>query len=64
MKPHVVVIRERCNGCKLCVKLCPASVFELIDGIAVPVRGDKCILCYGCVAICERKAIIVEDLDP
>ncbi len=64
LKPQVIVAEEKCNGCSLCVKLCPGEVFELVNGKARVVREENCVLCYGCVALCDPKAIIVRDLDP
>lgn len=64
MKPRVIVLEERCTGCKLCVELCPSMVFELVNGVAKPVRESHCILCYACIPLCDEKAIVVEDIDP
>ena len=64
LRPQVIVVEEKCNGCSLCVKLCPGEVFELVNGKARVVREENCVLCYGCVVLCDPKAIIVRDLDP
>lgn len=39
-------------------------VFELVNGVAKPVRESHCILCYACIPLCDEKAIVVEDIDP
>ncbi len=64
MKPLVTVDKDKCDGCGLCVEVCPTSVFELKNGKAEVVDQSKCMLCYGCMPLCPREAIKVEDLDP
>jgi len=51
------VIAKRCTGCGLCVEDCPAFVFELKDQKASVARGDWCIGCGHCGAICPEGAI-------
>lgn len=59
---RVRVDEEACDGCKLCVTICPAGVLELygVKGqrkvrVLDDVRG--CISCNNCHAICENRAI-------
>lgn len=57
----IVFIAEKCGGCKLCVKDCPAHA------IAINKVGDKrfeavfdldhCIYCAQCVNSCNRDAL-------
>ena len=54
---------ELCNGCGLCVSVCPADTIEIIDGKA-QVTGKRSIACGHCAAICPTKAIRVGDIDP
>jgi nitroreductase/NAD-dependent dihydropyrimidine dehydrogenase PreA subunit len=54
------VIREKCTGCGLCVEDCPAFVFEMMDKKASVVRGDWCIGCGHCGAVCPEGAILHE----
>ncbi|MBU0493994.1 MAG: EFR1 family ferrodoxin [Chloroflexi bacterium] len=46
---------ERCNGCGLCVRLCPTGNVELRDGH--PHFGDQCMPCMRCIHLCPRAAI-------
>jgi len=64
MEPKVSVIEDKCNGCGLCIELCPGEVFVLVNNKARVVSENNCTLCYGCTVFCEPKAIIVEDKDP
>ena len=51
-----VVDGSLCDGCSLCVELCPAMVFSLEGGVAVADAG-KCVGCGLCVPLCPREAI-------
>jgi len=53
----IEVDQELCEGLKDCVEVCPVSVYDLIDGKAVPTRIDECIECCQCVDSCPKNAI-------
>lgn len=64
---QVTVDWNRCSGKGSCVDICPANVFDLQDLAehpetlkAVPVRGDDCVLCMECIAVCIERAITVK----
>ncbi|MHB1150854.1 MAG: EFR1 family ferrodoxin [Eubacteriales bacterium] len=46
-----------CNGCGICVKICPMNILEFIDNKVN--QKDNCTLCYRCVNACPKKAITV-----
>lgn len=46
---------ERCEGCGLCVKICPVDNAELCDGHAR--FSDHCVLCLRCLHACPQEAI-------
>ena len=50
---------ERCNGCNLCVRVCPASVLVLDAKKArmITDRTAQCIACGDCAAICPDGVI-------
>ena len=52
-----IVDAETCNGCELCVQDCPPMVFDLVDDKAVVARGDWCIGCGHCAALCPSASI-------
>lgn len=56
----IVVNREWCKGCAICVKLCPKQVLELDKKEkAVAIRPDDCIVCKLCELRCPDLAIEV-----
>ena len=52
-----VRVRKSCDGCGLCVKLCPMQNLVLEDGRITHKRD--CTACYRCVNKCPRGAITV-----
>ncbi|MFV0345729.1 MAG: ferredoxin family protein [Bacteroidales bacterium] len=66
IKGAVVVDREECKGCDLCVVACPTSV--LLLNKEVNDRGyhysymenpDACIACQACAIVCPDSCITV-----
>lgn len=53
----IEVDEELCDAQEDCINVCPSSVYELVDGKAVPVRINECIECCQCVDACPRNAI-------
>ncbi|HEX9186875.1 MAG TPA: mercury methylation ferredoxin HgcB [Vicinamibacteria bacterium] len=49
----------RCNGCGLCVAVCPHAVFRLEQKRAVLSDRGACMECGACAKNCERGAIRV-----
>lgn len=50
---------EKCNGCKMCIDVCPHNVYEFISGKAVPARRNSCMECGACALNCKQGAITV-----
>jgi nitroreductase/NAD-dependent dihydropyrimidine dehydrogenase PreA subunit len=59
---RIDIERELCNGCGLCVTVCPTGTLSLIDGKAA-VSGGESISCGHCEAVCPREAIRVSAID-
>ncbi len=59
---RIEIDRNLCNGCGLCVTVCPTGTISLIEGKAAASGGDS-ISCGHCEAICPRKAIHVPAID-
>lgn len=47
----------KCQGIGKCVEVCPASVYDVIDGKAVPQNIDSCVECCACQDACPKMAI-------
>jgi len=59
----IEVHSERCNGCGVCLEVCPNGALYLIQGKAV-VDEVLCQECEACVAACPTDAIeVTERLD-
>ncbi len=50
----------RCNGCGLCVQVCPHAVFVMSEGKAQIVDREACMECGACMKNCEAGAIRVK----
>ncbi len=49
----------RCNGCGLCVRVCPHAVFTMVEKRAALADRGACIECGACARNCEPEAISV-----
>jgi len=56
---RVEIDNDICNGCKLCVEVCPANSLMMTGKKSVEMKGENptCIACGDCVPICLPKAI-------
>ena len=48
-----------CNGCGMCLKVCPHAVFEISKGKALIIDKDYCMECGACARNCALGAISV-----
>ncbi|MCM1314561.1 MAG: NADH-quinone oxidoreductase subunit NuoF [Prevotella sp.] len=62
---HFEVIKDKCFGCGLCARHCPADAITQTDYIApgkkkaaYHIDKEKCIKCGACIGTCKFKAII------
>jgi 2-oxoglutarate ferredoxin oxidoreductase subunit delta len=65
-KGKLVIDRERCKGCLLCVKSCPNKVLAADASPnswgyypSMAVAEEKCIACGNCYLVCPDVAITV-----
>ncbi len=59
---EVVTLRldgSLCNGCAMCVAVCPHAVFRMEDKRAVLVDRGACMECGACARNCAMGAIRV-----
>ena len=61
------VLKDKCFGCGMCMRSCPADAISKTDYIApgkklpaVAIDPQKCIKCGACIASCKFKAIVKE----
>ena len=58
----IKIDRDLCNGCGLCITVCPTGTISLIEGKA-NVSGGESISCGHCKAVCPQEAISVTAID-
>ncbi|MFI3277661.1 MAG: 4Fe-4S binding protein [Rikenellaceae bacterium] len=66
IKGDLIIDRERCKGCAVCVSACPLNILSMsseVNGKGYPfaqlVDRDKCIGCSSCAIICPDSCIAV-----
>ncbi|GAB6103112.1 4Fe-4S binding protein [Thermococcus atlanticus] len=53
---------DKCVGCRLCVTVCPAGVFEYIPEVRkVTLWLGRCVFCKQCVDVCPVSALEMSD---
>lgn len=55
----VVISKEKCKGCSLCVKACPFGAIAMVDRLAV--ISGVCTSCGQCVEVCRFHAVTREE---
>jgi NADP-reducing hydrogenase subunit HndC len=62
---HFEIMRDKCIGCGMCARQCPASAISKTDYIApgkklpaMAIDTSKCVKCGACIETCKFKAII------
>lgn len=69
-KGKVVIDRELCKGCFLCIRACPLKILEP-DGEpnasgsypSKVVQPEKCIACGNCFEVCPDVCIEIYELE-
>jgi NADH:ubiquinone oxidoreductase subunit F (NADH-binding) len=54
------IIKEKCTGCQLCIKVCPTGAISGSPKKLHTLDPDKCIKCRACYEICKFDAITGE----
>lgn len=66
IKGTVVIDKERCKGCEICVVACPVDVLALNARVnakgynySYMAKADDCIGCASCAIVCPDACITV-----
>lgn len=59
---RIIIDKELCIGCGLCVSVCPTGTISLVEGKAFAM-GRESISCGHCEAVCPQRAISVTAID-
>jgi len=61
----IIINRDRCKGCQLCINFCPKKVISLSRDLnkkgfhLAQYKGDGCVGCMHCAIICPDTCIEV-----
>ena len=58
----IIIIEDKCKGCKICEKACPLGAITMVNRKAV-VDNDTCNGCGACLDICKFEALF-SDAEP
>lgn len=54
--------KEKCIGCKLCIKVCPSGAIEFIEKEKkIKIYIARCVFCSQCNDICPTKCLSMGD---
>ena len=69
-KGKVVIERELCKGCLLCIRACPVQVLEKDSRLnaqvsypSFPAYPEKCIACGNCFEVCPDVCIEIYEAE-
>jgi len=58
MTEKPVIYPEKCDGCGLCVSVCPRHGLVLVSDVVALVEGVECDWCALCEEVCPTGAIV------
>ena len=60
-----VIEKSKCDGCGICVKICPGDILAMEDGdeddplLALVAHAEECWHCGACSLDCPEEAITI-----
>lgn len=57
IQPIPQIDAQRCNGCGICVRVCPTQALGIQDGLACVVHPENCQYTGLCEHACPTQAI-------
>lgn len=57
----ISIDRQACNGCGLCLEICPTGALRLVDDL-IQVENNLCDECYACVDVCPQEALVPSEI--
>jgi Pyruvate/2-oxoacid:ferredoxin oxidoreductase delta subunit len=54
------VVAEKCKGCTLCAKQCPARCITGAVKEAHVIQAEHCLRCGICMDVCRFDAVVAE----
>ena len=55
--------RDKCIGCRLCIKVCPAKAADYLEeSKKIVIHNDRCCFCAQCTEICPVKCLTMSDV--
>jgi len=55
----VEIDMEQCNGCGICVEICPLDCLRMDENEKAFLKYDECWYCGSCTLECPKDAIIL-----
>lgn len=59
-KVNIQIDQKLCDGCGLCVTVCPSETISIDDNKKAQVTGDQSLTCGHCIGICPKDAITLK----
>ena len=56
----IVIDKQLCNGCRMCIEACPEEALGLVQKKAV-VNDGACAQCGTCIDVCPENAIEMQN---
>ena len=61
-KINIQINQELCDGCGLCVGVCPSETISVKNKKA-QITGEESLTCGHCIAVCPKKAISLKNTE-